>query len=418
MDNLLEFLQSDTFQQIIMLSADIIIYYAMLAPQLFSGALLTGVSVGGGSDLISDGIFLVISLIMLGGTFIGLIMDTGSFIINVGGEAINLFDEFTKINFKGGMTGLKKQLKSLFGKLEKKTGFKEQMKNIFETILSLIDAGGKLLADFLSMIIPNDGGVVKGSIGSAINALKVAVLAGRSFPSVFDILEEVYNMIPKEFTKLLESSKYLEEFLTNIVDGIIFLLGKVKFMGEPATKVEQVAGFSNYFVVAGFGKNTSGVRPSMRQTRKPAPPVTMSMPNIGMPELPGVPELPGLPGLPELPSVDLPTMDDFKKGLENMTNFELPDPGRINKLLSNPIKIEVPSLQQLEAQAKTLISKNLNVEQMLNAVVIPVPYEVKDIVLKLLMMLRSSIPALSELALTTIPLTMTGIYAIEYAIKL
>lgn len=52
MDNLLEFLQSDTFQQIIMLSADIIIYYAMLAPQLFSGALLSGVSVGGGADLI------------------------------------------------------------------------------------------------------------------------------------------------------------------------------------------------------------------------------------------------------------------------------------------------------------------------------------------------------------------------------
>jgi len=35
-----------------MLSADIIIYYAMLAPQLFSGALLSGVSVGGGADLI------------------------------------------------------------------------------------------------------------------------------------------------------------------------------------------------------------------------------------------------------------------------------------------------------------------------------------------------------------------------------
>lgn len=413
MDNLLEFLQSDTFQQIIMLSADIIIYYAMLAPQLFSGALLSGVSVGGGADLISDSIFLIISLIMLGGTFIGLIMDTGAFIINVGGEAINLFDEFTKINFKGGMTGIKKQLKSLFGKLEKKTGFKEQIKNIFETILSLIDAGGKLLADFLSMIIPNDGGVVKGSIGSAINALKVAVLAGRAFPSVFDILEEVYNMIPKEFTKLLESSKYLEEFLTNIVDGIIFLLGKVKFMGEPE-KVEQVAGFSNFFVVAGLGKPTG--MSFNTQPRKPAEPVTMSMPSLSsLPELPGVP---GLPELPELPSVDLPTMDDFKKGLENMTNFELPDPGRINQLLSNPIKIEVPSLQQLEAQAKTLISKNLNVEQMLNAVVIPVPYEVKDIVLKLLLMLRSSIPALSELALTTIPLTMTGIYAIEYAIKL
>ena len=75
----------------------------------------------------------------------------------------------------------------------------------------------------------------------------------------------------------------------------------------------------------------------------------------------------------------------------------------------------MPSLQQLEAQAKTLISKNLNIEQMLNAVVIPVPYEVKDIVLKLLLMLRSSIPALSQLALTTVPLTMTGIYAIEYA---
>ena len=414
MDNLLEFLQSDTFQQIIMLTADIIIYYAMLAPQLFSGALLSGVSVGGGADIITDSIFLIISLIMFGGSFIGLIMDTASFVINVGGETINMFDEFAKINFKGGMTGLKKQLKSLFGKLESKTGFKEQMKNIFETVLGLIDAGGKLLADFLSMIIPNDGGVVKGSIGSAINALKVAILAGRSFPSVFDILEEVYNMIPKEFTKLLESSKYLEEFLTNIIDSIIFLLGKVKFMGEPA-KVEQVAGFSNYYVVAGFGKNNSRNYNSRqaRQARPPAPPMKMpsvpSVPNIGIPEL---------PGLPELPSIHLPTMDDFKKGLDNITNFELPDPGRINQLLSNPIKIEMPSLQQLEAQAKTLISKNLNIEQMLNAVVIPVPYEVKDIVLKLLLMLRSSIPALSQLALTTVPLTMTGIYAIEYTIKL
>ena len=294
MDNLLEFLQSDTFQQIIMLTADIIIYYAMLAPQLFSGALLSGVSVGGGADIITDSIFLIISLIMLGGTFIGLIMDTTSFIINVGGETINMFDEFAKINFKGGMTGLKKQLKSLFGKLESKTGFKEQMKNIFETVLGLIDAGGKLLADFLSMIIPNDGGVVKGSIGSAINALKVAVLAGRSFPSVFDILEEVYNMIPKEFTKLLESSKYLEEFLTNIIDSIIFLLGKVKFMGEPA-KVEQVAGFSNYYVVAGFGKNNSRSY-SRRQARPPA--TAMKMPSV-----PGV----SIPKLPELPRSSRPS---------------------------------------------------------------------------------------------------------------
>jgi len=203
----------------------------------------------------------------------------------------------------------------------------------------------------------------------------------------------------------------LEEFLTNIIDSIIFLLGKVKFMGEVA-KVEQVAGFSSYYVVAGFGKNNSRSY-SRRQARPPAP--AMKMPNLGVPKLP---ELPGIDGLPGLPSIDLPTMDDFKKGLDNITNFELPDPGRINQLLSNPIKIEIPSLQQLEAQAKTLISKNLNIEQMLNAVVIPVPYEVKDIVLKLLLMLRSSIPALSQLALTTVPLTMTAIYAIEYTIKL
>ena len=65
MDDLLEFLQSDTFQKIIMTTADIIIYYAMLAPQLFSGTLLTSVSVGGGADTITDGIFLLISLLMI-----------------------------------------------------------------------------------------------------------------------------------------------------------------------------------------------------------------------------------------------------------------------------------------------------------------------------------------------------------------
>ena len=58
MDKLLEFLQSETFQQIVITTADIIIYYAMLAPQLFSGTLLTSFSIGGGADLITDGIFL------------------------------------------------------------------------------------------------------------------------------------------------------------------------------------------------------------------------------------------------------------------------------------------------------------------------------------------------------------------------
>ncbi len=388
MDDLLEFLQSDTFQKIIMTTADIIIYYAMLAPQLFSGTLLTSVSVGGGADTITDGIFLLISLLMMGATFVSLIMDTGAFVISVGGEAINMFDEFSKVNFKGGMTGLKKQLDSLFAKLEKKTGFKEQVQNIFETILGLIDSGGKLLSDFLSMIIPNDGGVVKGVIGSAINALKVAVLAGRSFPSLFNVLVDVYNQIPKQFTKLLESSKYLEEFLTNIVDSFIFMLGKVKFMGEPA--IEQTAGFSGYLAVSGFGRRYDSSMPK-RPLRPPA----------------AVKALPGLP-----------TMDDFTSGLKNVTGIELPDAARINSILTNPPKIEVPSLQQLEAQAKSIISQNISIEKLLNSVVVPIPYNLKDMILNVLIMIRSSVPALSELALTAIPITMAGVYAIEYAIKL
>lgn len=388
MDKLLEFLQSETFQQIVITTADIIIYYAMLAPQLFSGTLLTSFSIGGGADLITDGIFLLISLLLMGVSFIGLIMDTAGFIINVGGETINMFDEFLTVNFKGGMNGLKKQLDSLFAKLEKKTGFKKQIKNIFQTILGLIDIGGRLLSDFLSMVVPNDSGFIKGIVGSAINALKVAVLAGRSFPSVFDILVDVYNQIPKDFNKLLESSKYLEEFLTTIVDGFVFFLGKVKFIGEP--NVEQTAGFSGYLAVTGFGKRYDAHMPK-RPLRLPA----------------AVKSLPALP-----------TMDDFTKKLKNVTSIELPDAARINKILANPLTIEVPSLQQLEAQAKSIISQNINIEKLLNVVVIPIPYNLKDVLLNVLMMIRSSIPALSELAITGLPLTMAGIYAIEYAIKI
>lgn len=388
MDKLLEFLQSETFQKIVITTADIIIYYAMLAPQIFSGTLLTSFSVGGGADLITDGIFLLVSLLLMGVSFIGLIMDTAGFVISVGGETLNMFDEFAKVNFKGGMSGLKKQLDSLFAKLEKKTGFKQQIKNIFETILGLIDAGGKLLSDFLSMVVPNDGGVIKGVIGSAINALKVAVLAGRSFPSVFDILVDVYNQIPKDFTKLLESSKYLEEFLTNIVDGVIFFLGKVKFIGEP--NVEQTAGFAGYLAVSGFGRRYDTSMPK-RPLRPPA-------------------------AVKSLPS--LPTMDDFTKRMKNVTGIELPDAARINKILADPLSIEVPSLQQLEAQAKSIISQNISMEKLLNAVVVPIPYNLKDVLVNVLLMLRSSIPALSELAITALPITMAGIYAIEYAIKL
>uniref|UniRef100_A0A6C0J1I8 Uncharacterized protein n=1 Tax=viral metagenome TaxID=1070528 RepID=A0A6C0J1I8_9ZZZZ len=383
-NNILKFVESDNFINIIATLTDIIVYYAMLVPQLFSGGFLAVLSHGAAGDTISDALFLVLSLIMMGGDFIMLIINSGNFVINVGGAAINMFDEFAKINFNGGMEGLKKQLDDLFDELDKRSGFKNQIEQIFDTVMNLIDTGGNILSDFISMLVPNDSGVIKGVIGTAINALKMAVVAGRNFPSVFDVLVDLYSQIPENMRNLLESTEELEKFMVNIVDSFIFVLGKVKFIGEPTKTmlVDQKAG--GIFDFLGFSGETTN-------------------------------DLPGLPGLPDLP--DLPDVSAIGKAIgDAMEPLAPPSFSKINKMLSLPV-VTVPSMSELKNQMDNMISQNINVEKILNSIVIPAPYELKKLILDILMMLRSMAPGAAELGNKVVPLTMCAIYFVEYAIK-
>ena len=386
-NNILKFVESDNFINIIATLTDIIVYYAMLVPQLFSGGFLAVLSHGAAGDTISDALFLVLSLIMMGGDFIMLIINSGNFVINVGGAAINMFDEFAKINFNGGMEGLKKQLDDLFDELDKRSGFKNQIEQIFDTVMNLIDTGGNILSDFISMLVPNDSGVIKGVIGTAINALKMAVVAGRNFPSVFDVLVDLYSQIPENMRNLLESTEELEKFMVNIVDSFIFVLGKVKFIGEPTKTmlVDQKAG--GIFDFLGFSGETTN----------------------------DLPDLPGLPGLPDLP--DLPDVSAIGKAIgDAMEPLAPPSFSKINKMLSLPV-VTVPSMSELKNQMDNMISQNINVEKILNSIVIPAPYELKKLILDILMMLRSMAPGAAELGNKVVPLTMCAIYFVEYAIK-
>jgi len=377
-NNILKFVESDNFINIIATLTDIIVYYAMLVPQLFSGGFLAVLSHGAAGDTISDALFLVLSLIMMGGDFIMLIINSGNFVINVGGAAINMFDEFAKINFNGGMEGLKKQLDDLFDELDKRSGFKNQIEQIFDTVMNLIDTGGNILSDFISMLVPNDSGVIKGVIGTAINALKMAVVAGRNFPSVFDVLVDLYSQIPENMRNLLESTEELEKFMVNIVDSFIFVLGKVKFIGEPTKTmlVDQKAG--GIFDFLGFSGETTN-------------------------------DLPGLPGLPDVSAIGKAIGDA-------MEPLAPPSFSKINKMLSLPV-VTVPSMSELKNQMDNMISQNINVEKILNSIVIPAPYELKKLILDILMMLRSMAPGAAELGNKVVPLTMCAIYFVEYAIK-
>jgi len=377
-NNILKFVESDNFINIIATLTDIIVYYAMLVPQLFSGGFLAVLSHGAAGDTISDALFLVLSLIMMGGDFIMLIINSGNFVINVGGAAINMFDEFAKINFNGGMEGLKKQLDDLFDELDKRSGFKNQIEQIFDTVMNLIDTGGNILSDFISMLVPNDSGVIKGVIGTAINALKMAVVAGRNFPSVFDVLVDLYSQIPENMRNLLESTEELEKFMVNIVDSFIFVLGKVKFIGEPTKTmlVDQKAG--GIFDFLGFSGETTN-------------------------------DLPDLPDLPDVSAIGKAIGDA-------MEPLAPPSFSKINKMLSLPV-VTVPSMSELKNQMDNMISQNINVEKILNSIVIPAPYELKKLILDILMMLRSMAPGAAELGNKVVPLTMCAIYFVEYAIK-
>ena len=85
-------------------------------------------------------------------------------------------------------------------------------------------------------------------------------------------------------------------------------------------------------------------------------------------------------------------------------------------MLSLPV-VTVPSMSELKNQMDNMISQNINVEKILNSIVIPAPYELKKLILDILMMLRSMAPGAAELGNKVVPLTMCAIYFVEYAIK-
>lgn len=362
-DSFIKFIESDNFENIVVTLAQIIFFYGELIPQIASGAVLDVASAGADGDVLSDSIGLVIDGIMVGGSIMNIVADTSSFVINNSNEEINLFDEFTKLNFENGMDGLKNKLDTMFNKFNKDTNFKKQVKNIINDILNLIESGVTLISDILSIVVPDDAGVLKGIIGTIVNAFKLALVTSQSLPfSAFKMIQDIYDKIPHEFSVLVEDPTKLTKFLNHVIDSMIFTTNKLKFIGEPKHTS------SSSLIVSQNGG--SGVFSDVSSLTK---------------------------------KLNNTIYNDFNSS-------------SIKKALKLP-SIKPPSLSQIEKQGKLLISKGLTPQQILNSVIIPAPYEVKKTMIHSLLMLRTTTPIVAETTLKIFPLSMAFLYLVEFAIK-
>lgn len=356
-DSFIKFIESDNFENIVTTLAQIIFFYGELIPQIASGSVLDVASAGADGDVLTDSIGLVIDGIIVGGDIMKTVADTSSFVITNDGQEINLFDEFTKLSLESGMDGLKKKLDVMFNKFNKDTNFKKEVKKIINDILSFVEDGVTLISDILSIVVPDDAGVLKGIIGTIVNAFKIALLTAQTLPfSAFKMINDVYDKIPSEFSILVENPKYLVKFLNHVIDSMIFTVSKLKFIGEPSSDSLQKGGASVF-------NNVSSLSKKLNNT----------------------------------------VYEDFTS---------------INKnILLKMDSIKVPSLSQIEKQSRILISKGLNAEQILGSIVIPAPYKVKKTIIHSLLVLRTTTPIVAETTLKIFPLSMAFLYLIEFAIK-
>ena len=353
-NKLITYLQSENFQTIVQTVAEIIFYYIMLIPQITGGALLDVATAGANGDIISDAIALLMDCVISGVKFIEIIANTAGFVIELHGSQVNLIDEFASLNMDNGINGLEKDLKTLFKKFDGDSKFKNQIKSIINAIMGFIEAGATIVSDIISIVAPDDAGILKGIIGTMVNTLKVSLLAARSVPiTIFDMIKQLYNALPSELRELFENPDKFSDFMEDSINAVIIVLSKIRFIGEV-----QTGGFN------------------------------------------------------------IKQIENITQNIHETVSANITDTvDRIGAALKIK-KIKLPSLVELNLDNSKEINPNANIHTELSKIVFPAPFILKTSTLDTLFLLKSSIPAATEITYKIFPLTMALIYLVEYTMKL
>lgn len=353
-NKLITYLQSENFQTIVQTVAEIIFYYIMLIPQITGGALLDVATAGANGDIISDAIALLMDCVISGVKFIEIIANTAGFVIELHGSQVNLIDEFASLNMDNGINGLEKDLKTLFKKFDGDSKFKNQIKSIINAIMGFIEAGATIVSDIISIVAPDDAGILKGIIGTMVNTLKVSLLAARSVPiTIFDMIKQLYNALPSELRELFENPDKFSDFMEDSINAVIIVLSKIRFIGEV-----QTGGFN------------------------------------------------------------IKQIENITQNIHETVSANITDTvDRIGAALKIK-KIKLPSLVELNLDTSKEINPNANIHTELSKIVFPAPFILKTSTLDTLFLLKSSIPAATEITYKIFPLTMALIYLVEYTMKL
>jgi hypothetical protein len=353
-NKLIKFLESENFQTIVGTVAEIVFYYIMLIPQISGGTLLGVASVGANGDIISDGLGLITDCLFMGVKFVEIIANTAGFVIELSGSKVNLIDEFSSLTMDKGINGLEKDLKMILTRFDKDGNFKNQVKSIINAIMGFIEAGATIVSDIISIVAPDDAGLLKGIIGTLINTLKVSLLAARAIPiTVFETIKHIYNSLPYELRELFENPVKLSNFLNDCINTVINVLSKIQFIGEP-----QQGGFN----------------------------------------------------MKEIENIT-------KKFHQKMSSNIHDGLARVNNALKIP-KIKPPSLEEINIDTTKIIKANTNIKNELGKIVFPAPVVLKTTSLDALFLMKSTIPAATEITYKIFPLTMSLIYLVEYSMKL
>jgi hypothetical protein len=326
----------------------------MLIPQITGGALLDVATAGANGDIITDALALIMDCAISGVKFIEIIANTAGFVIELHGSKVNLIDEFASLNMNNGMNGLEKDLKVLFKKFDGDSKFKNQIKSIINAIMGFIEAGATVVSDIISIVAPDDAGIFKGIIGTLINALKVSMLAARSIPLT------IFDLIKQVYNNLPAELRELFEDSSKLTQ---FLEDAINTVIVVLSKIRFI------------GETQTG-------------------------------------------GFNMKDIEDITKNIHNTISTNITNTvQRINSALKIPT-IKSPSLAELNIISTKSISPRANIHKELGKIVFPAPFILKTSALDTLFLLKSSIPAATEITYKIFPLTMAMIYLIEYTMKI
>jgi len=198
-----------------------VIKYATYTVRATAGTAATVGSLGAGGDTVVDGSSLIFQYFDFSRSILYMLGELGG-----GLSWLKTIWDYCNIPgaFKDGPEGIRAYVSASFQK-EKTSGHPNFIVALCTLFQKIMDSINKFFGDILSFGVPDDGGIVSIVVQETLSQVK-------SLLSPFDVIENLYNLIPNFMKAIVQNYDSTVNTLNNILDYIISLVTGLYYVND------------------------------------------------------------------------------------------------------------------------------------------------------------------------------------------